>query len=107
LAPNHCLEGSVPACCVPQDELRDAGGGGLGTRRGPREQDDAPCPTPGGKADPITGFALADTYYLSRDDLARPVLWNERTMAELVGQTVQLRFHMHMARIFAFEFTDD
>ncbi|SNT48503.1 hypothetical protein [Rhodococcoides kyotonense] len=59
-----------------------------------------------GKGRALPGFTLADAPLLSGDELDADVTWKGGTLADLAGTTIQLRFHLHIAKVFSFEFTD-
>lgn len=57
-----------------------------------------------GKGKTIPGFSLDDAPLLSGDELVQDVTWRGGRLSDLAGGTVQLKFHLHLAKIFAFEF---
>lgn len=56
------------------------------------------------KGKPIPGFTLDDAPLLSGNELAQDVTWRGGQLSDLAGQAVQLRFNLHLAKVFAFEF---
>lgn len=57
--------------------------------------------------EPIPGFALADCSAISGDALDDTVTWNQRAdVSQLAGQPIRLKFTMHDADLYAFQFRD-
>jgi hypothetical protein len=55
---------------------------------------------------PVSGFALADCAPLYGNTVDRAISWtSDRDLSELAGQAVRLRFVLHDADIFAYQFT--
>jgi len=52
----------------------------------------------------IPGFGVDDAPILSGNETALRVSWRNGAFAELQGRKIQLRFHLHGAKIYAFEF---
>lgn len=54
---------------------------------------------------PLPGFERQRCSSIRADAVAAPVVWDGRTLAELVGQTIRLRFYLTQARLFAFRWS--
>jgi len=56
---------------------------------------------------PLPGYSLDDCDELFGDTLDRNVVWKSKPdLSKLVGQTVRLRFVLHDADVFSFQFRD-
>lgn len=56
---------------------------------------------------PIKGFSLDDCEELFGDTIHRPVVWTSQSdLASLVGKTVRIRFAIHDADVYSFQFRD-
>ena len=56
---------------------------------------------------PIKGFSLGDCEELFGDTIDRPVIWTSQSdLAALTGKTVRIRFAIHDADLYAYQFQD-
>ena len=51
---------------------------------------------------PIQGYDAADCEPIATDELRAPVRWSDRSMKQLQGKTIRLRFQLDGAKLFAF-----
>ena len=54
---------------------------------------------------PIAGYTLAESVSVDRNQIAAPVVWNERDdVGELIGRPVRLHFKARACKLYAFHF---